>query len=289
MIVEITIALLLLLVVLKYKKSRYIYHNDIIYKLIGDSDKIPYVCLYAYHEKNIKYKNNLIYFLKNGILEEVEYYIIINGKCSVHIPNRKNITVLKRKNIGFYFGAWSYAIKKLKRQYEYYIFINSSVEGPHIPENSENNWLQLFLKLFNKDDIKLVGAVINMYDIKSLYHYNVLGPGPYSYVQSMFFILKNEAFNYLISLDFFNEELINSILSTFYILIKYEIRMSKLILNNGWNINCILPYYSGLDYRVLRHNINPSGFDPLVTESFFNKNLSPNDVIFYKRYKNEIF
>ena len=28
-----------------------------------------YVCLYAYYEKNDEYKENLIYFLNNGILD----------------------------------------------------------------------------------------------------------------------------------------------------------------------------------------------------------------------------
>ena len=42
--------------------------------------------------------------LKNGILDNVDYYFILNGKCSVNIPEKSNIKVLKRENKGFDFA-----------------------------------------------------------------------------------------------------------------------------------------------------------------------------------------
>ena len=44
-----------------------------------ESNRNNICCFYAYYEKNDLYKSNLEYFLKNAILDDVDYYIIING------------------------------------------------------------------------------------------------------------------------------------------------------------------------------------------------------------------
>jgi hypothetical protein len=236
-----------------------------------------YVCLYAYYEKNDVYKNNLMYFLKNGgILDNVDYYIIINGSSTVEIPKRDNIIVVRRDNIGYDFGAWSHIIENyIKKKYDYYIFINSSVIGPYTPKN--RNWLDMFLSLFNKDDVKLVGSSINMY-------YTHLGLK--SHVQSMFFILNNDGYQYLKSINFFNEKKINEIKIIFPDLVyEKEIGMSQHILEKGWNINCILPEYRNLNYRIENININPTGADPLHPNAYFGRTLTPEEVVFYKGYR----
>ena len=89
------------------------------------------VCIYAYYEKDEKYKNNFKYFLKNGYRSDIDYYIVINGECTVEIEKKDNITVLYRENKGYDFGAWSYGVNQLKQKYDYYIFLNSSVIGPY--------------------------------------------------------------------------------------------------------------------------------------------------------------
>ena len=249
-----------------------------------------YVCLYAYYEKNKQYKNNLIYFLNNGgILDYVDYYIIINGNCSVDIPDNKNIKIIRRTNEGFDFGAWShviqnYLIKSESKSYDYYIFINSSVEGPHISKNNLNkNWLDLFLELFINDDVKMVGSTINILEnpwriIKNF-------KKPYTHIQSMFFILDRDAFIYLNNFNFFDEKKLNKMLNIEDIIFGYEIKLSMLILKNNWNINCIVPHYRNLDYRNIKHNINTTGSDVLFKNSFFGNTLKPEDVIFYKGYR----
>lgn len=247
-----------------------------------------FVCLYAYYEKNEQYRNNLIYFLNNGgILENVDYFIIINGKCSINIPNLKNIKVIRRKNKGFDFGAWSHVVQNYlikSKQYEYYIFINSSVEGPHIPKSKNNkNWLEIFLELFSNEDIKMVGSTINILDKPWRYINNI--DIPYTHIQSMFYILDKEAFIYLNNLKFFNEKKANKFTHIDDFIYNYEIKLSQLILKNNWNINCIVPYYKNIDYRKIKHNINTTGSDVLFKNSFFGKTLQPEDVIFYKGYR----
>jgi len=109
------IIILFILLIFKNKKKY------IIEKLSNTNfiNNYKYVCLYAYYEKNEKYKNNLQFFINNGILDDIMYYIIINNfKCSVSIPNKKNIVVIYRENTGYDFGAWSYCIENyIKTKY----------------------------------------------------------------------------------------------------------------------------------------------------------------------------
>jgi hypothetical protein len=100
----------------------------------------------------------------------------------------------------------------------------------------------------------------------------------------MFFVLKRDYLEYLNSINFFNEELINKINDFNYLIAYKEIGLSQIALNNGWNINCILEKYKDLDYRVLKNDINPTSKngDPYYNNAFFGENITKKDVIFYK-------
>ena len=267
----IIIIIIIILFIIKEK-----YYNNI--DNFSDTNN-KYVCMYAYYEKNEEYKENLIYFLQNGLLEYVDYYIIINGECTVDIPNLNNIIVLKRENKGFDFGAWSYCINQLTKQYDYYVFLNTSVKGPYLTEEDINNnitWLDKFLVLFNNEDIKMVGTTINIYqgfteqieEYKNNYGYEP----PYTHIQSMFFILNNEGLNYLLSQNFFDEDRINNYNDILDIIINYEIRLTQLILKNNWNIGSILDIYKNIDFRTNTDFINNE--IPLKNE----------EIIFYKNW-----
>ena len=87
--------------------------------------------IYNYYEKDEHYKNNLQFFLDNGILEEVDYYFVINGNYSIEFPKKSNIKIYNRENKGYDFGAYSYIIDKLK-VYDYNFYMNTSVKGPSL-------------------------------------------------------------------------------------------------------------------------------------------------------------
>ena len=247
-----------------------------------------YVCIYAYYEKSEEYKNNLKHFLeKGGIQPDIDYYIVVNGKCSLDIPDLSNVRIIYRENKGFDFAGWQHIIKNyILRPYDYYICLNSSVCGPY-PENKP--WLNQFLPLFDSGkDVKMVGTSINIFDsqfwvdMKSIYHKEA----PYSHIQSMFFILNREGFDYLNETGFFDDEdyLVEKNNMNHMILYK-EVMMSQLIIKNGWNINCILPKYRDLDYREVKSNINPSGCDPYYRGAYFGGTIQPEEVVFYKSYR----
>ena len=250
------------------------------------SQKNKICCLYAYYEKDELYKNNFKYFLENGILDNVDYYIIINGECTIDIPEKTNIIIYKRENKGYDFGAYSYAINKIIKGYDYYFFINTSVCGPYLRDNRKP-WTKYFLDLFKKN-VKLVGTSINIFSVNKFNVYNLKElyrkDKPFSHVQSMFFCIDHEYFNYLKNMDFFNEDEINAMPEIYEIIAKKEIGLSQHALNNGWNINCILPYYKDVDYIKLNKDINPTSEtgDPYYKNAYFGNTISKYDVIFYK-------
>ena len=274
--IKIFICIFLLYIIFIYKK---IYH-------IQENFTNKRLCLfYAYYEKDKKYKNNFIFFLNNGILDEIDYYIIINGNCSVDIPKKDNITIFKRENVGYDFGAYSYAIKNIKKKYDYYFFMNTSVCGPYLDKHHiDKKWYEYFLELFNNSDIKLVGTSINIYNynlfrqvnLKTMYN----KVKPFTHIQSMFFCIDNEYYTYLKELDFFNEnECVNGDMT--YIIAHKEFGLSQLAIKNGWNINSILSRYKNHDYRTLEKLEGNMG-DPYFKDKYFGGTIDKYEVIFFK-------
>jgi hypothetical protein len=282
---------------IRYNNIRYnnIRYNNIKYNNIKTlenfSEDIKYCCIYAYYEKDNLYKNNFLYFLKNGILKNVDYYIVINGKCTVNIPKKENIIIYRRENKGYDFGAFSFVIKKITKNYNYYFFLNTSVCGPYL-KNNNKEWINYFLDLFNKD-VKIVGTSINIfpydsyggYDLNKIYNKK----NPFIHIQSMFFCIDNEYFNYLNKINFFNENELNNAKDLEYIIAYKEIGLSQYALINNWNINSILSKYKDIDYRLVKidfNNTSKNG-DPYYEKSYFGNDINKFEVIFYKnnRYK----
>ena len=146
--------------------------------------------------------------------------------------------------------------------------------------------------MFNKD-VKIVGTSINMctfdsftgYDLSKIYNKKK----PFAHVQTMFFCIDNEYFNYLNKINFFNEYELNNSLKLGYIISHKEIGLSQHTLQNNWNINCILPKYKDIDYRLVNKDFNNTSQkgDPYYKKSYFGNDIDKYEVIFYKnnRYK----
>ena len=250
----------------------------IYYKKEGFSENI---CLiYNYYEKDEKYKENLQYFLDNGILEEVDYYFVINGEYSIKFPNKPNIKIYNRENKGYDFGAYSYVIDKIK-EYDYYFFMNTSIKGPYLKDNSK--WYTKFLELFN-NNVHLVGTSINICTLPDVCIDQNTQKTVNPHVQSMFFVLTKKFFNELKKENFFNENEINNM--TYMELVRNkEVNMSQICISKGYNINCILSKYKNLDYLNIDKDINPSSEqgDPYFKGKYFGESIDPYEVIFFKK------
>lgn len=251
------------------------------------------IVIYSYFEKDNEYIKNLKFFLDNAIYDDIDYIFSINGhKCSIDIPQKANIYILKRDNNNFDFGAYTEALNIINSDlYEYFFFINTSVRGPFLDfkENRTFRWTEPFIKLLT-NDVKLVGTSINILnitdpEIQKLMSLNLLieqgYTPPFIHVQSQVFLLNKESLKFLISKQFFNQT--NESNFNIFVALR-EVLMSQLILKNGWNINCILPKYQGLDYRTIKYDINPTSRngDPYYPNAYFGNTITPFDVIFIK-------
>ena len=73
-----------------------------------------------------------------------------------------------------------------------------------------------------------------------------------------------------------------------YVVAYKEFGLSQIALNNGWNINSILPKYKDKDYRTITSDFNFSSRngDPYFKNSYFGEDIDKNDVIFFKSNRN---
>lgn len=233
------------------------------------------VCLYAYYEKNSEYKKNLSFFLQNGINNASDFVIIISGNCSVRIPKQNNIRVVVRANSGYDFGAWSEGLDLLNQNYDYYIFINTSVRGPY---TTHQPWQDGFIDMLN-DDVKLVGTTINIQTAQlPLLKEQGLFP-PYPHVQSQVFAMDYEC------LMFLRDKVFDKAPNNFEEAIQLgELAMSNYVLKNNWNINCLLPIYHNQNYRKIDKDINMTSHygDPSYKNKYFGNTYTPYQVMFIK-------
>ncbi len=244
--------------------------------------------VYHYYEKDSTYRDNLIYFLSVGILDEYHYYIVIAGGCTVELPLKENISYIKTENRNNDYGGYSEFIKTATQKlqnYNFFIFVNSSVRGPFLPNYSPSDWTVPFIKKLS-NDTHLVGSTINVLPIQSEYSQK-LGeissyPPPFTHVQTTSYALTSEALNYLISLSFYD---MDRFMSKEEVIAFYELRLSREIIKNGWNFSSIAPLYDEIDYRKQNEFIkNDSAVngDVLFKKGFMGRTLNPYDLIFIK-------
>ena len=190
--------------------------------------------LYVFHE----YGERVRSFLKNAIFfdENVDFYIISNNKTNVFTAP-DYVKILYRDNIGYDFGGWSDALITLElyKKYENFIFVNSSVIGPFVPDYYQGKWTDVFVNGLNSQ-VKLFGSTIN----------TMGDPLNSSHVQSYIFSIDNLTLKYLIECEIFS---LTNIADTFQeAILKKEVLMSRKIIEKGWNIGCLFPCSKGIDF-----------------------------------------
>jgi hypothetical protein len=233
------------------------------------------VC-YCYYEQNDVCIENLLFFIKNGIINSPKYFyiMIVNGeKISAQIPNYNNIRILNRQNryhIGGDFRGWSQALETVKIQdFKYYIFLNSTVRGPFIPRYIPNSmtWLELFTnKLTNK--IKLVGPTVN--------YQTRFGFKPH--IQSSFFCTDITGLNLLIK---------NNIFTNFGfrrddIIKNHELKITKVILDDGYDFFAFQLSENINHHKFVNGDYKNLNGDIQYPEKYYGITLNPLEIIFIK-------
>lgn len=220
--------------------------------------------------KELSYKNN------------IDYVIVINGfehEESIIFPELKNITIIKRENIGFDFGGHAEALKYIetnKKTYDYYFFMNSSVIGPILPHYfKKEHWTNIFIEKIT-DKVKLVGTTI-----VCLQPYDWGGYGPK--VEGFFFMVDQIGLDTLKKEEyiFYNHSDKTSAV------VNGEYGLSNCILKNGYSIDCMLRKYENVDWRNEKnYNLNDNQH-PSRKNRFFGTSINPYEVIFHKWFWNE--
>lgn len=190
--------------------------------------------LYVFHIVN----DRVTHFINNCIFydENVDFVVISNDKHNqFEVPHYVN--TIFRENIGFDFGGWSDALftDELYQNYDHFIFVNSSVCGPFISSDFAGKWTDKYLNGL-QNNVKLFGSTIN----------TLFSPLDKSHVQSYIFSMEKETLQYLMDCGIFSAtEYAQTFDDAIY---NKEIAMSRKIIENGWNIGSLLPYYHGVDF-----------------------------------------
>jgi hypothetical protein len=227
--------------------------------------------LYVFHQYNDRVKH----FIKNAIFKSttVDFLIICNSH-EIDFTAPSYVRIIKRANIGYDFGAWSDAllINELYKNYSHFIFANSSIIGPFLPYYFIGKWTDMYINGLN-DDVKLFGSTINTYN----------EPITTTHVQSYIFAMDYDTLVYLIDSGIFSLDYVTTFDDAIW---KKEVLMSRKIIDNGWNIDCLHNYYKGVDFRF--KNKKPSDYNIKFTDDFMyqshydNKTWTPQELVFIK-------
>lgn len=239
--------------------------------------------IYHYYELNLTYKDNLIYFLSVGILKELSYFVVISGDCSISLPEYQNVTYIYTENKNNDYGGYSVFFQKFNYEFDYLIFINSSMRGPFLPKYYTQSWITPFIEKLGLDT-HLAGGSINYrsyYNGKNFLEIeDLISVGVH--VQTTVYALTYEAADYLNSKGFYNND---EYWTKDEVIKNYEIRLSSEILNNGWAITSILD--NGRFFK--RNNACDDCAekeiyvgDVLNKYKYYSRTLAPTELIFIK-------
>jgi hypothetical protein len=203
--------------------------------------------LFVYHIYNKRVKH----FLRKCIFYDpnVDFVVISNhGFPPPYVP--PYVKVFVRPNVGYDFGGWSHALiaenepgKKLYENYDRFIFVNSSVMGPFLPPGFPGRWTDIYLNGL-VGNVKLFGSTIN----------GMESPETNAHVQSYIFSMDKEALEYLMACEIFS---VTNYAKTFNdAIVTKEILMSRKLIENGWNIGCLMPQYRGVDFTFKTRSVN---------------------------------
>lgn len=246
--------------------------------------------IYHYFEKDDIYRDNLIFFLNIAVDKDVDYFIYISGTCSINLPNYPNIEYIYIENKNYDFGAAiSFSNHHKSNNYDAYIYINCSVRGPFVPKYIPIKWYEIFTSKLS-DTNGLVGSSINFLPKGSkdskYFSQKLNKPEPFIHVQTTSFTLSLECFQLLKDKGFFN---LKDKLDHLDIILRWEISLSQVLIENGYNISSILPTYNSVNTNAdLNYPNTLREGNPLRKSAFYGRTITPYENVFVKTNNDQI-
>ncbi|MFA5898709.1 MAG: hypothetical protein WC829_06300 [Hyphomicrobium sp.] len=242
--------------------------------------------VYHYFEKNAGYKDNLLHYLRFGYDPDADNIIVISGAHSVDLPELPNLRYVHTDNRNYDYGGHVAALRSVGDVdvYDAFLFVNSSVRGPYLPPYAAVPWHRYFTNLF-ADDVGLVGSSINILGDGTSearnYREEYGGDGPLAHVQTMAYAMPAKTMRHLLAKGFYDN---SSLLTRDQIIRDYELRLSQLVLAEGWNLKSLLPEYNRLDYRsaFVPCNATSRGGDPCYPYGYLGRTPHPYETMFVK-------
>lgn len=227
--------------------------------------------LYTFHEIN----ERVNYFFNHTVFEDkdTDFLVIINNPTLlVQVP--PFVKVLHRENVGVDFGAWSEALLKdnFYKSYDRFLFLNSSALGPFLPKGFSGRWTDLYFQGL-QGNVKLFGSTIN----------TCKQPKQFAHIQSYIFAMEKETLELLVQCSVFSTT--NYANSYHEAVWNKEVLMSRLILQQGWNIGCLMKHYKDVDFTFQTKQPEDYGIeflDDILFEGFQGKLWAKEELVFIK-------
>lgn len=247
--------------------------------------------VYIYSGNDPEYPNNLEYFLRNGIdASTAIYYLVLQQHswpahskrctCIIGCPNSTTtcpcfcpdtinqnlyyqVQLVYHENTCFDLGTYGDTFPHLTRT-KYTIILNSSIRGPFLPSYYPitMSWTEAFTFRLSPS-VKLVGTSINC--------------GPTPHVQSFLLAMDGIGLEILTRAGVFicyatQAETVQ----------KAEIKASSAILDAGYNIDCLLLRYQGIDWRLRQHHKCNQRRNPIPEHAYDGISIHPLETLFIK-------
>ena len=251
--------------------------------------------IYVYLESE-QTKDNLNFFIKNGIIKEDKYkyvFLINNNVCSLHpfAGVYDNVEVIFRKENAGDIYTYNWFIEKMGNEYfnkfSNIYFINSSCIGPFIPVYSSLNWVETCNEMLK--NYELIGPVGEVppdnLGFKCL-GLNITKNIPF--IHSYMFGVNRKGFS-IIKYNIFTNMIIGDKANLIFNL---ERKITSVILLNGGRIKSFLSRFKNVDLNNKDNWITekwnlpglPTCYE--VPNNYFGIDLNPFEIMFVKNIRN---
>jgi hypothetical protein len=241
--------------------------------------------IYSYCDEHARSQQNLHDFANAQLISNVDYFFA-GSKDKLSVIQSKGNEFTK---IHFHDGenehqkiSRFYRDHVQKSDYQSIVVVSSIMSGPYSMPDATQNWVQRFTGQLTKGT-HLVGSAIVMmpadHPLAKVQNAEKAKPSTAAYVPMSSFAISREALDFLNTKCFFDQDIPACKLS---LQLLAEMRMSDLLLKNGWNISCLLSKYSNIDFRSAKNDINPNSWlgDPRKENSYFGEDINKRECIF---------